>query len=93
MKFYRGGPESTMPKGTAFDVINYEISELGNDISFELSKKELKTISANNLQWLTKKQSQAREYGKTSFIEVNNFRIIAKDNYGGLLIEIKENII
>jgi hypothetical protein len=84
--YYRGGPESAMPKGTAQDVINYETKELGNKINVE-PNIDLNTIPAKNLQWVTETKEQAREYGKTGPVEVAGHRVIARDNYGGLLIE------
>lgn len=85
--YYRGGPDSAMPKGTAKDVIGYEKTELGNDIKVEVPESELSQIQAKNLEWVTEKADQAADYGEVSPITVGAHRIIARDNYGGVLIE------
>lgn len=76
-----------MPKGTAWDLIQYESEELGNDIGILLTKEELKKINALNCRWLTESKKSAMEYGEALSVRIGDHRIIAKDNYGGLLIE------
>lgn len=85
-KFYRGGPASAMPEGTALDVIKYEREELGNNIKVTPGTK-LDQIPAKSLQWVTLKPEDASEYGDTNEIIFDHYKIVAKDNYGGLLIE------
>ncbi len=85
--FYRGGGEGSMPKGkTAEDVINYEKQDLGNDIKVEpgINPKEIKS---ENLTWVTDTPEAAKEYGAVSKVSIDNGRVIARDNYGGALVE------
>lgn len=90
--YYRGGDAaSAMPKGkTAQDVVNYETKELGNDIKPEPGI-DLKSIPSDNLQWLTEGEAAAKEYGVTNKQE-GNFKVIARDNYGGVLVETIKDI-
>jgi len=84
---YRGGPESEMPRGlSAWNILCYEIYELGNEITSKLSKSELKNIKSNRLMWVAKTEEDAEEFGDVEEIEID-YRIIATDPYGGLLIE------
>ena len=83
--FYRGGGEWSMPRGTAKDVIDYEINELGNDIKI-VTDKDLNTINSKNLIWVTKDEESASDYGDVEPIEIDKYEIIATDNYGGFLI-------
>lgn len=88
-KFYRGGGQGEIIKGlSAFDVINYEKIELGNCLNVLLNKKELKAIKSNCLKWLCIDKQSARAYGKPELIVLNDYRVIAKDNFKGLLLEI-----
>jgi hypothetical protein len=85
--FYRGGGIGSMPKGkTADDVINYEANELGNEISIE-TDIDLKSIPSEKLQWLTETEESAREYGESEKVIPKNYRVIARDMQGGVLIE------
>ena len=75
-----------MPRGSAKDVIEYEEKELGNKIKAEPGLN-LDAISSKNLIWVNKTKEQAKEYGEVEPITLDKYRIIARDNYGGLLIE------
>jgi hypothetical protein len=75
------------PNKSAYDVIQYEIQELGNDIRSNLSEGELKQIPAYQLQWLTSDEDYASEFGDVYEVNVNNeTKIVAVDPNGGLLI-------
>jgi hypothetical protein len=83
--FYRGGGTGEVVKGkTAQDIIDYETKELGNKIKVE-DGANLETKS-ENLKWLTTKSTDAKMYGKVEKIP-GNFKIIARDNYGGVLVD------
>jgi hypothetical protein len=85
---YRGGAPSAMPRGkSALDVFNYETKELGNKISLSVPKDELAKIPSENLEWVTMSKKDAKEYGDVEQVEGGDFRVIAKDNQGGHLIE------
>lgn len=89
--FYRGGGVGMMPSGTAADVIKYEREVLGNsDIKVEPGV-DPKKISTKYLVWVTEKKKDAKEYGNVGIVELEKYQIIARDGYGGLLINaIKE---
>lgn len=86
VKYYRGGGEGAAPAGTAQDIINYETDELGNKINVE-EGVDLKEIPAKNTVWLTEKKEDAGEYGEVEEVEIEGGRVLARDNYGGVLIE------
>jgi hypothetical protein len=76
---------------TAFDVVQYEIKELGNYADFKhLSKtmlKELKGYSADDIIWVTKSKRQAKHYGEVCLVYMTgDERIIATDKDNGFLI-------
>jgi len=77
-----------MPRGlTAEDVIRFEREELGNqDITVE-EGIDPKSIKAENLTWVTTRPENAAEYGEVEEVIVGNYRIVAQDSDGGLLIE------
>ena len=90
--FYRGGPASAMPQGSAADVLHNEIVELGNkDVIIEpgITLDELTRIRAATLQWLTECVRDASCYGHTRPIALSNYRILARDGQGGCLVEVK----
>jgi len=91
---FRGGPKSSMPPNkSAYDVIQYEIQELGNDIRSNLSEEELKQIPAYKLQWLTSDKDYASEFGDVYKVNTNNkTKIVAVDPNGGLLIFFESSI-
>jgi 2-polyprenyl-3-methyl-5-hydroxy-6-metoxy-1,4-benzoquinol methylase len=89
--FYRGGGPGSMPLGkTAQDVVDYERNELGNkDIVIVDPSLDLNTIPARNLEWVTKRESDAEYYGE---VEKHNYpegsyRVIARYNDEAFLIE------
>lgn len=85
--FYRGGGEGSMPKeGTAQDVVNYEKNDLGNDIKVTPGV-DLSKVQAKNLTWLTENEADAKVYGKTQAVTVGDYRIVARDSQGGVLVE------
>jgi hypothetical protein len=84
---FRGGGEGSMPKGmTAADVLNYERTQLGNTDVKPIAGIDLKKIKSDNLQWLTTTKKAASNYGEVAGIK-GNFRVIAKDSEGGVLVE------
>lgn len=92
-RFYRGGADSSMPKGmSAEDVIRYEKDELGNlDIKVEPGI-DLKKVKSDKLMWLTEKQKDASQYGKTSSIDLDDYRIVARDGEGGVLVDTSKQL-
>jgi predicted ABC-type ATPase len=85
---YRGGSASEMPKGmTAEDVIKYEQEELGNKDVVVEPGVDVSKIKSDDLAWLTETKSQAEEYGEAAPSDIKNYRIIARDSDGGVLIE------
>lgn len=92
--FYRGGPESEMPRNaTAADVVRYERDELGNADVVAEAGVDLDSISARHLQWVTETEEAAANYARHPDDTVRpqtytNYRIVARDGEGGLLIEI-----
>ena len=86
---FRGGGEGAMPKGmTAADVLNYERTQLGNADIKPVAGIDLKKIKSDNLQWLTTTKKAASNYGEVAGVK-GNFRVIAKDSEGGVLVEKK----
>lgn len=87
--FYRGGGEGTMPEGTAADVIKYEQEELGNKDVVVEKGVELSEIDARNLEWVTETEDSASRYGEVTkkTFKSGQYRVIARDNDGGVLIE------
>ena len=85
---YRGGGIGSMPRNlTAKDVIDYEVKELGNTI--EVTKGvNLDKIPSKSLEWLVPTAKLAGEYGEVTRVFIKDYRVIATDNYGGLLIEV-----
>ena len=87
-ELFRGGPESAMPKGmTAADVLKYEQEELGNKDVVAEPGVDLTNIKSENLVWLTETKEQAKEYGNVSKSELKNYRVVARDSEGGVLVE------
>ena len=85
-KLYRGGGFQKMPYNlTATDIINYEINELGNDITV-VSGIDTDIITSERLLWLAETRKYASEFGQVDEF-TGNYRILAKDTMGGLLIE------
>jgi len=87
--FYRGGGKGSMPRGgTAADVLKYEKDELGNaDVKVEPGV-DPKKIKSDNLTWLTTTKSAARNYGSAEKIELEKYKIIARDSENGVLVEV-----
>ncbi len=86
--FYRGGGEGAVPEAkTAQDILNYEIKELGNADVVAEPGIDLKKIPAKNVQWLTETRKAAAEYGKVQEVKIANYRIVARDDEGGVLVE------
>jgi len=80
------------PRGSAFDVVQFERDELGNKEDFaHLSEnfvERLKNIQARDVVWVTKTKKVASRYGIADkvFDLGENPRIIAEDGDGGFLI-------
>ncbi len=89
--FYRGGGEGEIVRGkTAKDIIKYETDELGNAIHIEKGI-DLSNIPSERVKWLTTTKKGAAEYGKVA-TEVGDYKVIARDNYGGVLVDIKPKV-
>ena len=87
-QLFRGGPESAVLKGlTALDVLKYEQEELGNKDVVPQPGIDLTKIKSENLAWLTETEDQAREYGEASKSDLKDYRVIARDSEGGVLVE------
>lgn len=94
---YRGGPRSTLASFpanvTAEDVVRYEVEELGNAETIKAAPNiDLKTIPANQLEWVTFDKKFAERYadvdaGETVEGREETFRVIATDADGGYLIQ------
>jgi hypothetical protein len=85
--FFRGGGKGSMPSGmTAQDVLNYEAGELGNNLDIA-GGVELPGVPSERLLWVTKSKKAASQYGEVSLVPVAPHRIIARDRFGGFLIE------
>jgi len=77
-----------MLKGlTAEDVLKYEQEELGNKDVVSEPGIDLTKIKSENLAWLTEAEDQAREYGEASKSDLKDYRVIARDAEGGVLVE------
>ena len=86
--FFRGGGKGSMPSGmTAQDVLNYETRELGNSLEI-VDGVELSAIPSERLRRVTKSKKAASEYGEVSRVPVAEHRVIARDRFGGFLIEL-----
>ncbi len=86
--FYRGGGQGEKLTGiTAQDVVKYEQKELGNKDVKATPGVNLKKIPGDRLVWLTETKEAAKEYGKVEKVTMNNYRIVARDGQGGVLIE------
>lgn len=48
---------------------------------------DLTKIKSENLAWLTETEDQAREYGEASKSDLKDYRVIARDSEGGVLVE------
>ena len=83
--FYRGGPMSAMPKGTAADVIENETVELGNKITVA-EGIDLSAVPTKNLVWVHPTKEGAAEFGNITEVNISNGQIVAVDSDGGLLI-------
>src|SRR3989338_2208543 len=87
-QLFRGGPESAMLKGlTAEDVLKYEQEELGNKDVVPEPGIDFTKIKSENLAWLAETEDQAREYGEVSKLDLKDYRVIARDSEGGVLVE------
>ena len=75
---------------TAFDVVKFECTELGNFGDFEhLTEEmlnELHQYPASSIVWVTKTKKDAEYYGKVYEIDGDNARIITTDGDNGYLI-------
>lgn len=92
-KFYRGGPDSEMPKGlTAQDIINYEQKDLGNVDVKPVKGIDPTQIKSDHLMWVTGDMKSARQYGKAYETGISKPQIIATDGQGGYLINTKPEI-
>jgi hypothetical protein len=86
--FYRGGPDSEMPKGlTAHDVVNYERKDLGNADVKPMPGVDLKSVPSDKLMWVTGTKKAASEYGSAYETGLSNPKIIATDGQGGYLVD------
>ncbi len=85
--FYRGGGDSNLIRGmTAQDIVDYEIKELGNILELK-SDIDLSLVRSENVRWFTESKESAIQYGEISKVMVMNYRILARDNDGGILVE------
>ena len=48
---------------------------------------DLTKIKSENLAWFTETEDQAREYGEVSKSDLKDYRVIARDSEGGVLVE------
>ena len=48
---------------------------------------DLTKIKSENLAWLTETEDQTREYGEASKSDLKDYRVIARDSEGGVLVE------
>ena len=71
---------------TAREIVDHERNELGNAIAVT-EGLDLASIPAHRLAWLTEKSKDAREYGEVSRVTVSRYRIVARDRFGGVLLE------
>ena len=92
-KFFRSHSGLRHDRGcTAFDVVNYEGVELGNDYILEQAKNnvnldDLKTRHASALVWVTRTKKDAARYGTPELVTVpEGSRVVATDPDGGLLV-------
>jgi hypothetical protein len=85
--FFRGGGRGSMPRDmTAQDVLNCEASELGNELNVA-EGVDLSKVRSDRLQWVTKTKGAAKQYGDVDRVVIKNFRIVATDPVGGMLVE------
>lgn len=83
---FRGGGEGSMPRGlTAKDIVDYETTELGNEIRVEKGV-DLSSIPSEGLKWLTMTKREAREYGKAEKVPLSKYQVVARDGQGGVLV-------
>lgn len=88
--FYRGGGGCNILKGmTAQDIVDYEIRELGNDLELR-SGINLPSIKSEKVRWFTGSKKSAAQYGKVLEVMVTNYRILARDNDDGILVELMD---
>ena len=88
---YRGVTGYRNTGKTAFDVVKFECTELGNFGDFEHLNtnmlNELKKYSTDDIIWVTKSKRQAKHYGEVCLVYMTeNERIIATDGDNGYLI-------
>lgn len=81
-----------MPKPgiDAFDSLGSTSLTTSHSLSInpEQSRRvDLKKIKSENLVWLTETEDQAREYGEASQSDLKDYRVIARDSEGGVLVE------
>jgi hypothetical protein len=88
--YYRGGSEPNILSGdlTAADVVRYERDELGNSDVVTVAGIDLASIPAKHLRWLTETRQAALGYGKVRREVLGRHRIVARDGFGGVLVEI-----
>lgn len=87
--FYRGGGQGEIVRGkTAQDVVTYEQQELGNADVKTVEGIDLESIPSDKLAWVTETKETAQAYGDAEKVVLSNFRIIARDSFGGLLVEV-----
>ena len=67
--------------------MKYEQEELGNKDVVPEPGIDLTNIKSENLAWLTETEDQAREYGEASKSDLKDYRVIARDSEGGVLVE------
>ena len=84
---YRAG-ESVPPRGkSAQDILTYEQVDLGNKDVVAVPGIDLSQIKAENTLWLTRTKQQAERYGDEIQEVKGNFRVLAVDSEGGVLVE------
>lgn len=86
-RFWRGGPLSAMPADkSALDVVRYETQDLGNTLQVFADEPMLAAVPARTCVWLTTTRAYARTFGTASPVWLTDYRVLASDGDGGLLI-------
>jgi hypothetical protein len=86
--FYRGGGYGSIPRNIYLsDILKYEKEELGNTDIYVEPNVDPEKVSSNNLIWVCEDKQSAENYGEISKINIEQYRIVARDSEGGLLVE------
>ena len=86
-------PSGFVPEGTAQDVLDYELTELDNDLAlFELRCMSLEDMPASKVKWVWQSLNDALEWAAdhdapvVEFYYIGKTVTIARDNFGGILM-------